>query len=78
MEWIEKNYLIIILIGLFLVFALIGYLIDNARKINDKKEEEAPIPTKVNEIEIKKIKTEPEVKTDNSDELLNNYYNEKQ
>ena len=76
MAWLEKNYLIIVLIGLFLVFALIGYLIDSARKVNNKKEDE-DIPIKVREIEINNLeKEEEEPKSDSLDELLKNYDSE--
>lgn len=77
MEWLEKNYLIIILVGLFLVFALIGYLIDTARKGNEKNEEDNEIPVKVNEIEIKKIESDTKENTEETNNLLENYDNEK-
>ena len=38
MDFILENYLIIILVGLFFVFALIGYLIDLLRKDRVPKE----------------------------------------
>ncbi len=38
MNFIVKNYLVIIIIVAFGVFALIGYLVDNAKNKNNKEE----------------------------------------
>lgn len=51
MEFILENYLIFVLIGLFLVFALIGYIIDTVRKNNaDNSNNGNYIPPQVNEV----------------------------
>lgn len=83
MEFISKNYLVIILIGLFFVFALIGYLIDILRKNNEEEQED--IPTNIKPVELSDIKlpehtgiqnlVETNEKKDNNDadELLKNY-----
>ena len=85
MDFIFENYIIIIFVGLFFIFALIGYLVDMFR--NNKKEEiEEPI--KVNTVSIEDIKVlknkSIENKEDNSesivldqnDELLKKYEDE--
>ena len=38
MNFILENYLVIILVGMFFVFALIGYLIDLLRKDREPKQ----------------------------------------
>jgi len=84
MQVILENYLVFILIGLFIVFALIGYLIDILRKNNNNNEEtieiSKDIPSDIKEIEISKIEennilnTNTEIKNQ-SDILLENYDN---
>ncbi len=39
-DFIVNNYVIIIIIASFLVFALIGFAVDTAKNKNSKKEEE--------------------------------------
>lgn len=78
MQTILENYLVVVLIGMFFVFALIGYLIDLLRK--DKNEVNKDVPKDIQEIQLAKV----EEKTDNSvnnpvptktEELLTNYDN---
>ena len=78
MEFIKDNYLLIIIVGLFLIFALIGYLIDMLR-YNNKEELKDNIPNEVKPIELKKdldenININEEKKeTNTEDDLLKNY-----
>ena len=79
MNFILENYLIIVLVGLFFVFALIGYLIDMLRKSNDVKKEDTPNikPVEIttindNNIEIP-IAVDTKEENTNADELLENY-----
>lgn len=81
MNFILENYLIIVLVGLFFVFALIGYLIDMLRKSNDIKKDEVPnikpveitnINDDISNIEIPTVAAEKDENT-NADELLENY-----
>lgn len=81
MNIILENYLIIVLVGLFFVFALIGYLIDMLRNTNSQKKEDIPnikpvelanINNDSNNIEIPTIVSSKEENT-NPDELLENY-----
>ena len=58
MNFILENYLIIVLVGLFFVFALIGYLIDMLRKSNDIKKDEVP---NINPVEIYIVLCAPEL-----------------
>lgn len=81
MQTILENYLVIILIGLFLIFALIGYLVD-LLKNNKAENENNNIPNNITPIEITKIdekKDENVVENniDNKDELLENYNEDK-
>ena len=85
MNVILENYLLIVLVGLFFVFALIGYLIDMLRNSNISKKEESsnikpveitPINSATdNNIEIPTIIEENKEKNENNnaDELLENY-----
>ena len=78
MEFIKDNYLLIIIVGLFLIFALIGYLIDMLR-YNNKEVIKDNIPNEVKPIELKKdldenININEEKKeTNTEDDLLKNY-----
>lgn len=82
MNFILENYLVIVLVGLFFVFALIGYLIDMLRKSNDVKKEDIPNikPVEIanindginNNIDVPTIKNTNNTNT-NADELLENY-----
>lgn len=79
MNFILENYLIIVLVGLFFVFALIGYLIDMLRKSNDVKKEETtnikPVEiTTINDNNIEiPIAVDTKEENTNADELLENY-----
>lgn len=78
MNVILENYLIIVLVGLFFVFALIGYLIDMLRKSNDVKKEDTPNIKPVEITTINSNNIEIPTATDskeenNADELLENY-----
>lgn len=79
MQFILENYLLIILIGLFFVFALIGYLIDMLRKGNDESKSNDKEDIKsVNIAKLDDIKEESkDKKADDSDELLKNYEEDK-
>ena len=88
MDFIVENYLIIILVGLFFVFALIGYLVDMLR--NSKEQEKEEIPVNIKPVELKDltvnnsneeiIETPKEIEDntkenneENEDDLLKNY-----
>lgn len=64
MKFIIENYLIIILVGLFFAFALIGYLVDMLRK-TDSKESNMVINDNISPVEISNIEK------NNNDDLLN-------
>ena len=78
MQFILENYLLIILVGLFFVFALIGYLIDLLRKGNNDNSNtiDNNIPKDIKQMELEKqslnIVEEPISATD---DLLINYDN---
>lgn len=84
METILQNYVIIIIVGAFLIFSLIGYLVDLVRN-NRKDLDEVDMPN-IKPIEVKKIE---EVHQDNEtisvnnnkmntkDDLLENYNEDK-
>lgn len=81
MQFVIENYLIIILIGLFIVFALIGFLVDMIKNNNNIEKKELPrdiTPIEVTKINEKELETEEKKneKIDNADELLNNYEND--
>ena len=80
MENILQNYMIIIIVGAFLIFSLIGYLVDLVRN-NRKELDEVDMPN-IKPIEVKKIKEVHQDKdtisvNDNEmntkDDLLENY-----
>ena len=49
MKFILENYIIFVLIGLFIIFALIGYIIDTFRKSNNTNENNnMNIPQQIN------------------------------
>lgn len=86
MEFILENYMLIIIVGLFFVFALIGYLIDMLRKSNNEEKQEIPStikPVDIAEINIgdsnnqeniiQKQDVTIDTKKDNADDLLENY-----
>ena len=82
MQFILENYMAIVLIGFFFVFALIGYLIDllrkgsNEYKADEDEYNESIEIAKNNEIKTDNIEDKNKIneKTiDNSDELLKNY-----
>ena len=84
MKFILENYLVFVLIGFFLIFALIGYIIDTLRKNNNENTNNIPL-------EVKSLDTENNMKNlndnispqiqsvditnpnINNDELLNSY-----
>ncbi len=81
MQFVIENYLIIILIGLFIVFALIGFLVDMIKNNNNIEKKELPkdiTPIEVTKINEKALETEEKKneKIDNADELLSNYEND--
>ena len=80
MEFITDNYIIIIIIGLFFMFALVGYLIDMLRNNNNNNNEQnkIEIPSEISPVNVATIEQTNEKdknnnKKDNSDELLENY-----
>ena len=82
MDFITENYLVIILIGLFFVFALIGYLIDMLRnnKVEEKKETIENIkPIEITDITLPKeslkdvIEANEKKELKDADDLLKNY-----
>lgn len=82
MEFIIDNYLVIILVGLFFVFALIGYLIDILRKNKEIEKEEIPAtlkPVEIKDLELLKeslkdiVETNAETNINDADDLLKNY-----
>ena len=84
MENILQNYMIIIIVGAFLIFSLIGYLVDLVRN-NRKELDEVDIPN-IKPIEVKKIKEvhqdKESISVNNNemntkDDLLENYNEDK-
>ena len=84
MENILQNYMIIIIVGAFLIFSLIGYLVDLVRN-NRKELDEVDMPN-IKPIEVKKIKEVHQDKETTSvndnemntkDDLLENYNEDK-
>jgi len=83
MNFILENYLIIILVGFFFVFALIGYLIDMLK--NNKEKEKEEIPINIKPVELKDLKKEENIigtpkeiddtneNVNEEDDLLKNY-----
>ncbi len=67
MENILQNYMIIIIVGAFLIFSLIGYLVDLVRN-NRKDLDEVDMPN-IKPIEVKKIE---EVHQNNETTSVNN------
>ena len=78
MDIIKSNYVIIIIVGLFLIFALIGYLIDMLRNVkNDNPKVE--IPDEIKSVELTKVieNNNSNEKDNNPDDLLKNYEGDK-
>lgn len=84
MENILQNYMIIIIVGAFLIFSLIGYLVDLVRN-NRKELDEVDVPN-IKPIEVKMIKEVHQDKETTSvnnnemntkDDLLENYNEDK-
>lgn len=84
MENILQNYMIIIIVGAFLIFSLIGYLVDLVRN-NRKELDEVDMPN-IKPIEVKKIKEVHQDKEtisvnnnemNTKDDLLENYNEDK-
>ena len=87
MDFIKNNYSIFIFVGLFIVFALIGYIIDILRDNNrntDDSKLRTIIPDEVKSIELDKVIEKEETKSDeetkeelnDEDDLLKNYEDE--
>ncbi len=58
MDFIVKNYIIILIVAAFLIFALIGYVIDSTKNKKNKEEE---LLTKPNdEVDINMIREDVE------------------
>lgn len=79
MNFILENYLVIILVGMFFVFALIGYLIDLLRKDREPKQN---IPKDVQMIKNEKNEEQQKVvesinleQQQETNKLLNAYAN---
>ena len=72
MQAILDNYLIIIIVGLFLVFALIGYLIDMLKN-KDISDSNIEVPKNIEPIEVTKIENNT---NNDKDDLLKNYDND--
>ena len=62
MKFILENYMLIIIVGLFFVFALIGYLVDLLR--NNKNNNVDEIVPDIKPIDIKKIDDKTKSKTE--------------
>lgn len=80
-----KEYTIIICIGLFIVFSLVGYLIELTKRNkeidkNSLNSEEDIIPqvedVKINDVKNMPKKEEVEVQENKTDELLEDYNND--
>lgn len=73
MKFILENYMLIIIVGLFFVFALIGYLVDLLR--NNKNNNVDEIVPDIKPIDIKKIDDKENKVNDQNDkdDLLTNY-----
>lgn len=73
MKFILENYMLIVIVGLFFVFALIGYLVDLLR--NNKNNNVDEIVPDIKPIDIKKIEDKENKVNDqdNKDDLLTNY-----
>lgn len=74
MQAILDNYLVIIIVGLFLVFALIGYLIDMLKN-KDISDNNIEVPKNIEPIEVTKIENNTN-NTNDKDDLLKNYDND--
>lgn len=72
MQAILDNYLVIIIIGLFLVFALIGYLIDMIKN-KDISDNNIEVPKNIEPIEVTKIENNINNADNDKDDLLKNY-----
>lgn len=75
MQAILDNYLVIIIIGLFLVFALIGYLIDMLKN-KDISDNNIEVPKNIEPIEVTKIENNTNNTNNDKDDLLKNYDND--
>ena len=90
MNFLLENYLVFVLIGLFLIFALIGYLIDLIRKnnttnkndnVNNSINNVSVLNNIPNEITDEKTESIQKVEITNineksNDDLLNTYNNQ--
>lgn len=81
MNIIREHFFVIIIIGLFITFSLIGYLVELIKnnKVNQKEVKEVII-SDLNEVEDindkEESKTEKNLNIDKADELLESYNNE--
>lgn len=75
MQAILDNYLVIIIVGLFLVFALIGYLIDMLKN-KDISDNNIEVPKNIEPIEVTKIENNTNNTNNYKDDLLKNYDND--
>ena len=75
MQAILDNYLVIIIVGLFLVFALIGYLIDMLKN-KDISDNNIEVPKNIEPIEVTKIENNTNNTNHDKDDLLKNYDND--
>lgn len=57
MDFIVNNYVIILIIAAFLIFALIGYAVDSTK--NKKNKEEGLLTKPNDEVDINMIREEP-------------------
>ena len=57
MDFIVNNYLVIIIIAAFLIFALIGYAVDSTK--NKKNKEEGLLTKPNDEVDVNMIMQEP-------------------
>ena len=73
MEFIAKNYIIIIIIGLFIVFSLIGFLVEQIKNNkNEIKEEYHPENKEYNidEIDINKVYKNKESNKQSNEDII--------
>ena len=86
MEFVKSNYVLIIIIGSFLIFAMLGYLIDMLRNVDTKKNaptlpEEVSVNDTINtnnNINDNSSNEKSNENGNNPDELLENYDNNSQ
>ena len=68
MDFIVKNYIIIIIVAAFLIFALIGFAVDNMKNRRNKEDKE--LLTRPNDdVDINLIREEPIVEEPKEDNI---------